>query len=307
MSRGRGVRRVADTPRRPLRPKPHRVRVTSHLRHASEGLKDRDDDPSALLRALAVTALAEPLPVASAYREAIDPLELYASGIDTSDYVARFAPVIRRLAPAIGDLIDIGAGGGQLGAALLGAGARWTAIEPAPVMQARLRALAPPPELIPLGWDAPAFACVPAETVLAATMPGYLTNPLAFLAFCRSLALRTIIWAVPAQHGPRGLILAGCLPREWHGEDETPGIDLVLPRLGTDQPDLIDATDWTFSLVTRDLARLAGYLADRLGWPADDMRRPDLFDHLARQAVPTAKGLRLSCHRRSVILVWNLS
>ena len=51
---------------------------------------------------------------------ALDPLALYASAIDTSDYAARVAPLIRRLSSDIGDLVDIGAGGGQLGAALLG-------------------------------------------------------------------------------------------------------------------------------------------------------------------------------------------
>lgn len=237
----------------------------------------------------------------------LDPLGLYASAIDSSDYVARVAPIMRRLVPATGDLIDIGAGGGQLGGALVEPGRRWTALEPAPVMQARLRALANPPALIPLGWNDPGLRCPPAATVLAATMPGYLADPTVFLAFCRSLARRAIIWVVPAQRGPRGLILAGCLPSAWHGEDEMPAIDLILPQLRDDRPSAMAETDWTFSLVTRDLPRLARYLADRLGWPPDDRRRPDLLAHLAAQAEPVSDGLRLSVHRRSAILVWNLS
>lgn len=236
----------------------------------------------------------------------IDPLEFYASGIDGSDYVARVAPTIRRLVPEIGDLIDIGAGGGQLGGALTCAGTRWLAIEPGAVMQARLRAMPQAPQVVPLGWDDPAVTVKPVSTVLAANMPAPLTVPAAFLTRCRSWARQNIVWVVPAQNGPRGLCLAGCLPREWHGEDETPGVDLVLAGLGADQPDLVDATDWTFSLVTSDLARLASYLADRLSWSSADPRRPALLAHLAKQAVPTPGGHRLSIYRRSAILVWRL-
>ena len=237
----------------------------------------------------------------------LDPLALYASAIDTSDYVARVAPLIRQLAPGIDDLIDIGAGGGQLGAALRRPGARWTAIEPSPTMQARLAALSQPPVVIPHGWDDVAVDCEAADTVLAATMPGYFTDAPGFLARCRQWATRQIVWIVAAQKAPKGLILSACLPREWHREDETPGIDLVMPRLASDLPDRMDAIDWTFSLVLPDLPAFAAFQADRLGWSPDDPRRPQLFDHLHKQAVPVPGGLRLSCHRRSAILVWNLS
>lgn len=241
----------------------------------------------------------------------LDPLALYASAIDSSDYVARVAPLIRGFVPEIGDLIDIGAGGGQLGGALRQQGRRWTAIEPSPVMQARLARLPQPPGIVPHGWQDDGWqgggVFAPADTVLAATMPGYLTDPAAFLARCRQLARRRIIWVVPAQNAPRGLICAACLPREWHGEDETPGIDLVLPKLGHDLPNHMTATDWTFSLDLPDLPAFAAFQADRLGWAPGDPRRPQLFDHLRAQAVPSGTGLRLSCHRRSAILVWTLS
>ncbi|KRE08011.1 hypothetical protein ASE63_22020 [Bosea sp. Root381] len=238
---------------------------------------------------------------------ALDPLALYASAIDSSDYVARVAPLIRQLVPDIGDLVDIGAGGGQLGAALRRPGRKWTAIEPSPTMQGRLAALAHPPAVIPAGWDEPAVACEPADTVLAATMPGYFGDAPRFHARCRQWARRRIIWVVPAQQGPKGLILAACLPREWHGEDETPGIERVLPQLGGDLPDRSDATDWTFSLVLSELGRFATFQADRLGWAPDDSRRPALLAHLTKQAEPVPGGFRLSCHRRSAVLVWTLS
>ncbi len=69
----------------------------------------------------------------------------------------------------------------------------------------------------------------------------------------------------------------------------------------------MEAADWTFSLDLPDLAAFAAFQASRLGWAPDDPRRPQLVDHLMQQAVPTRAGLRLSCHRRSAILVWNLS
>lgn len=237
----------------------------------------------------------------------IDPLELYASGIDESDYVAKVAPVIRAMVGEIGDLIDIGAGGGQLGQALRDPGASWLAIEPAPTMRLRLQRIAPPPKILPCGWREAEIAARACDTAMAANMPAPLDDPRLLLERCRGWARRTIVWLVPAQHGPRGLCLAGCLPREWHGEDETPGIDIVLDRLGMRQvPDRITTIDWDFRLTTRDLDRLAGYLCDRLGWAPGDARRPLLREHLAGQAEPVGTGLRLSVPRKSAILVWRL-
>lgn len=233
-------------------------------------------------------------------------LALYASGIDTSDYVPRMAPVLRRLVPDVGDLIDVGAGGGQLGAALRAPGREWIAVEPSRVMQARLAALQAPPVIVPARWEEADDRVAPADTVLAATMPGYFGDAHAFLVWCRAHARSRVIWLTPAQNGPRGLVLAACLPREWHREDETPGVDLVLPQLGDDRPDHMETVDWTFSLVTPDLPQLASWMADRLGWPTGDQRRTDILLHLAAQAVASPEGMRLSCSRSSAILIWNL-
>ncbi|GJD58441.1 methyltransferase domain-containing protein [Methylobacterium dankookense] len=235
----------------------------------------------------------------------IDPLELYAAGIDTSDYVARIAPLVRAAVPRVGDLLDLGAGGGQLGAALRDPDAAWTAVEPAPVMQARLRAEVPPPRIEPVGWQAADLPAGFADTVLAANMPAPLTEAAAFLERCRRWARRNVVWLVPAQNGPRGLCLAGCLPRAWHGEDETPGVDIVLRNLPkADHPAIATRIDWTFGAIVPDVPRIAAYLADRLGWAASDPRRPDLRDRLAAQAVPVPGGHRLSVPRTSAILVW---
>ena len=237
----------------------------------------------------------------------MDPLELYASAIDTSDYVARVAPLVRLLVPARGELLDVGAGGGQLGASLQERGLPWTAIEPSPTMRARLARLVPPPRVIPSGWQDAALESAAHDTVLAATMPALFDHPGSFLDRCRSWARRAVVWIVPAHAGPRGLCFAGCLPSFWHGEDETPGIDIV--RRGLAPQSLPHETlfvDWTFSGVVTDLDRLSAYLADRLGWAATDARRARLTAHLAAQAKPDAAGIRLDIPRKSAVLLWRL-
>jgi SAM-dependent methyltransferase len=249
-----------------------------------------------------VTVSAFPVPGRS---PPIEPLELYASAIDTSDYVARVAPQVRRLVPDIGRLLDVGAGGGQLGAALQDRGQPWTAVEPSPVMRARLARLHVPPQIVPAGWDEAEVAPGTHDTVLAATMPAFFDHPAAFLERCRAWARRSVVWVVPAHAGPRGLCFAGCLPREWHCEDETPGLDIVLRGLpAASRPQAMAFADWTFSGVVQDLPRLASYLADRLGWPMSDDRRTALAAHLAAQALQDAAGVRLNIPRKSAVLVW---
>lgn len=234
----------------------------------------------------------------------IDPLGLYASGIDTSDYAAKVAPLLREAVGRFGHFLDIGAGGGQLGRTLRDPGCHWTAIEPAPVMQARLAVPDGPSRIIACDWQE-ATGVGRFDTVLAANMPAPLQAPLPFLARCREWSAGPVAWVVPAQNGPRGLCLAGCLPAEWHGEDETPGVDIVLAALGdAHRPDGIRLADWTFSLVVADIGAVAAYLADRLGWPEADERRPALAARLQRQAVTDGHGHRLDVPRRSAILTW---
>jgi hypothetical protein len=238
----------------------------------------------------------------------LDPLALYASAIDTSDYVAQLAPLVRRSMPAIGDLLDVGAGGGQLGGALRDPSRLWTTIEPSHTMQSRLAALDHPPQLVAAGWREANVAPDSHDTVLAATMPATMDEPEAFLARCRTWARRTIAWVVPAHAGPRGLCFAGCLPLEWHGEDETPGIDIVLRGLPpSSKPQNISFAAWTFAGVVPDLDVLGNYLASRLGWPAQDERRARLVAHLAAQAKREAAGFRLEISRKSAVLLWGKS
>lgn len=236
----------------------------------------------------------------------MNPLELYASAIDTSDYVARVAPVVHQLLHDRGELLDVGAGGGQLGRALAN-GRPWTAIDPSSSMRARLERLDPAPRIVAAGWQDAAVPPGAHDTVLAATMPAFFDHTEPFHARCREWARRFVVWIVPAHQGPRGLCFAGCLPRAWHGENETPGIEIVDRHLAPpSRPHDRAFADWTFSGVVKDLDALATYLADRLGWPATDARRSDLARHLASAAKPDPAGFRLEIPRRSAILVWRL-
>src|SRR5262249_20321966 len=93
------------------------------------------------------TALRPPRDLVGA-AQGIDPIELYVAAVDTSDYITRVAPLVRQNVGDIGDLLDIGAGGGSLGRALRAPNRRWTAIEPASTMRARLAQLESFPRLI---------------------------------------------------------------------------------------------------------------------------------------------------------------
>ncbi len=238
---------------------------------------------------------------------AFDPIELYAAAIDTSNYVERVAPLVRKHVPAIGHLLDVGAGGGQLGHALRDANYRWTAVEPTASMQLRLSRYRDDVEVIGCGWELADVRDFEHDTVLAANIPAPLQQPEEFLLRCRRWTRRMIVWVIPAQHGPRGLVFAGCLPAEWHGEDETPGVDIVLQKLSKElQPHAVASSDWTFSAYVPNLNRLASYLADRLVWTATDQRRRLLAEHLARQAKTAATGIRLDIPRRSAVLIWKV-
>lgn len=235
----------------------------------------------------------------------IDPVEIYASAIDTSDYVSRIAPTILGRVGRAGDLLDIGAGGGQLGAALH-PGA-WTAIEPNSNMRARLARFSPPPVSVACGWHEASLPKASFDTVLAATMPAVMHEPAQFLTRCLEWSRGHVVWVVPAHRGPRGLVLAGCLPGEWHNEDETPGIDITMAALADCPQPEATYVDWTFSAVADDLEETAAFLSTRLKWPPHDKRRAELVRHLSSQARPVSKGYRLDIPRKSAVLAWGVN
>jgi hypothetical protein len=168
-------------------------------------------------------------------------------------------------------------------------------------MQARLTRFDQPPRVIRCGWEAAELPINGHDTVLAASIAAPLQAPGAWT--CRVAA-----WIVPAHRGPRGVVFAGCLPAEWHGEDETPAVEIVLGGLSADrQPRLVATTEWTFSGAFADLDRLASYIADRLGWTRPDPRRLEMASHLKSRAKPHLSGYLLEIPRKSTVPVWGQS
>ena len=67
--------------------------------------------------------------------------------------------------------------------------------------------------IIASGWDAADVRIGGHDTVLAANIAAPLQEPNAFLLRCLAWVRRTVIWVVPAQHGPRGMCFAGMSSR----------------------------------------------------------------------------------------------
>lgn len=234
----------------------------------------------------------------------VDPLVLYATGISSSNYVANVGPLVAT--HVSGDLLDIGSGGGQLGNAVRAGHHRWTVVEPSLAMIERTTRFSPS-QVFASGWESANIGEKAHDTVLAANIAAPVMTARPFLQRCRQWSRKKIVWVVPAQNGPRGLCLAGCLPAEWHKEDETPGIDIVLAQLSSgEKPSSIDFVDWTFSLVVSDIRGIGTYLADRLNWPSEGSRRRELAAHLTDRARPSREGYRLDVPRKSAVLAWSI-
>jgi hypothetical protein len=245
----------------------------------------------------------------AAQSDLASPLALYAEGIDDSDYVAAVAPKVRGLIGQAASLLDVGAGAGQLGAALCGPFSRWLALEPDAEMHARLAGLRKPkPAIIAAGWEKlTALNLKPQDVSLAANIGAPLTDARLFYQALRPLSRRAMVWIVPAQAGPRGMCLAACLDPTWHGEDMRPGHEIVLGALGADAPDHVTFADWTFRGRFPSLAHVEAHYLRGLKWLPDDLRIPALRACIGSQAQQLPKGVMLAAPKKSAILIWTFS
>lgn len=240
---------------------------------------------------------------------ASSPTAFYAEGIDRSDYVDAVAPIVRARIGHAQSLIDVGAGAGQLGAALCRPHSRWLALEPDPGMCTRLAARRKPgPVIINAGWESlPVYSVKPQDVSLAANVAAPLTDAKAFFQMLRPLTRRAMVWIVPAQHGPRGMCLAACLDPDWHGEDMRPGYELTLEALGpSDAPSQITFADWTFRAHFPSLEDTVTHFMRALNWQSDDPRVPSLRTRLTRHASSARGSVTLCAPKRSAILIWSL-
>jgi len=236
----------------------------------------------------------------------LDSMAIYAEGIDTSDYVVKVTPIIQSKLGCIGDLLDVGAGGGQLGAALATSHKRWVAIEPDAYMGRRLATYASCSKVIASGWEqVTGLANNSFDTVLAANMIAPQAAASQFLAFCRSYSKHAIVWIVPSQRGPKKICLTGCLLTKWLPDETETGYERVMSQLvESEYPSYTQAVDWTFTYITKDLVQLTNHLANNLGWDAADPRRAEAYQHLLQQAEPHQLSYVLKEPKQSTMLVW---
>lgn len=236
----------------------------------------------------------------------------YAEVLDRSDYGSAAAAALRAMLGVAGSLLDIGAGAGQPVAAWLPSGTSWTAIEPNRYLRARLgrlrRTIHPGLRPVAATWEE-----MPDldrhEVALAANIGGPLSAPRELIGLMRSHASRAVVWIVPAQRGPRRWCLSGALPSHLHGEDERPGVALVLEALGpAARPDRSAVFPWTFSARFAGAAAAHAHCAAQLRLTPGDARHPALATHLASVLTPLpCGGVELAAPKRSALLVWDLA
>ncbi|WP_449220276.1 class I SAM-dependent methyltransferase [Tistrella mobilis] len=239
----------------------------------------------------------------------------FADQLARSDYARNLGDTLRALyGGRPRSLIDIGAGSGLLGQAVIARGGRWCALEPNAHMRGRLAGLAEARpdlsiEIRDAVWQelAPSDPAVPADLVLCANIPGPIGQARALHARTRPLG-RMLAWIVPAQAGPRSWCLSGFLPAHLHGEDITPGDRLALDELGGDlAPDTVHLVPWTFRAVFPDRAAARAHMLDHLGrrGHAVDNLEARLDRHLDLALVEGGDGVIAEAPKLSAVFLWH--
>ena len=234
----------------------------------------------------------------------------YAKHLAASNYLDRVGAQLQQLLGPCNDLLDIGAGSGLLGHALVQGGERWTALEPNAYMRRCIGALAEQTAhlnlyLYPNLWqDIPRIQLDPADIVLCANIPVADGQARQLLANVRPLARRALVWNVPAQEGPRTYCLSGFLPASLHRSDTTPGYQLTLEELGAQlRPDAIHFTEWQFSTLFTSYADALAHFQEKLG-QLDSVRLGQLHQHLEKHLQKVAGGWLASAPKCAASLVW---
>lgn len=234
--------------------------------------------------------------------------DFYAETIAASDYAEVVAPHLRG---PVDDFLDVGAGSGLIAGRVLGDGARWTAVEPEPAMQARLHARAAQLaargirlSLHPTTWAAmPAEAC--GNVLMAANLGATHYEAAEFHTAMQPRWRREMVWVVAAQDGPSTFCLAGFLPPELHGAPTQPAVERTLAQLGPGRaPDEMTTVNWSYRVTFPDLAAAQAHFLDRLALSPGSHRARAIADFVSRHARLGADGLTVSCPKRSAILRW---
>lgn len=235
----------------------------------------------------------------------LNPKAIYAEGIDSSDYIESVVPLINQILVNTGDLLDVGAGGWQLGSALQTHNKQWVAIEPDPYMCNRLYSYSNCTRIIPNGWEDVHLCAHSFDTILAANMIAPQANAVKFLELCRFWTRNAIVWIVPSQRGPRRLCLSGCLPDEWTDEGDETGYERVISQLPKqDYPNHTLTVNWVFTYIAKDIDVVASHIADQLGWDITDCRRAQIGHHLYSRTAQHGTDYYLQVPKQSTILIW---
>jgi hypothetical protein len=237
-----------------------------------------------------------------------DQAEFYARTIAQSGYADAVVPL---LGGPFADVLDIGAGSGELTARVLTDGARWSAVEPQPAMQRRLLAQKPSLtlrgiELVlhPQTWQALPSDMV-AHTVLAANVGATHHEAARFFDAMRPRAQKNMLWVVAAQHGPSTFCAAGFLPPDLHGADTQPAIDHCLTDLGSQrQPHALLFAEWDYRVVFPDVGQAQAFFLQRLALQQDSGKGQAVCEFVARHVQPHTDGVTACCRKRSAILRW---
>ncbi len=232
----------------------------------------------------------------------------YAETIAQSSYAKNVAPL---LGAALCDVLDIGAGSGELTRRALAFGAHWAAVEPNAAMQERLSAMRNQLQLQRIrltvhtdSWQSLASG-VSAKTVLAANLGATHQDAAVFFDAMRPRATEHMLWVVPAQAGPSTFCLAGFLPLYLHGADTQPAVDRCIADLGSERaPDSVSFADWRYQVSFASTHAAQAHFLDRLGLDRASSRGQEVADFVAHNLRRKSAGLVASCQKRSAVLRW---
>jgi len=233
-----------------------------------------------------------------------------------SDGITTIAAAITAVVGPQSDLLDIGAGTGALGTALLAPEARYRAIEPSAEMVRRLSRLRRQRvrdisvEVLAAPWQ----QVLPeprlqADSVLAANIPGLVEGAAALWPVLRAQARRHLMWVVPAQAGPRTWCCAGFLPPHLHGLEGSglvPGVDQTLTALTgcAPTPQRLDVA-WTWRAAFPSRRAAVRWFAPRIAQPDDPDQQRTLVQWCDQRLRRSGSLWIAEAPKRSAILIWS--
>lgn len=236
-------------------------------------------------------------------------VSFYLNAIRLSDYEQRVGGHLRGLVGPTSSLLDIGAGSGSPGAALLAPRATWTTLEPNKLLADYLARRPERPSVHTQRWQAlDSLELQPHELVLAANMPGPLDDPERFLDTLTPFVTRAVIWVVPAQRGPKRYCLADFLPSQLHGEDCLPAVNQVLKQLPSGkQPDVVQEVDWTFTGRFPHQRAAQTHFEERFNPSGCQQASKTIRERLEALTGAADGSVDISVPKRSACLIWRRS